>query len=92
MLHEQLQAVAETGVTEEELALAKQYLLGLHRLGLQHLSGLAKRCALDELYGLGFDAWTQYEQRIQGVTLPMVQEAAKQYLRLSHRAEVIIAP
>ena len=92
MLKEQLRLVVEMAPSEEELEQAKRYLIGLHRLDLQRLSGWAKRASLDELYGLGHDAWTQYEARINAVTVPMVQEVAQRYLRLSQRAEVIIAP
>ena len=92
VLQEQLRTVVEAGVSEEELEQAKRYLIGIHRLELQHLSGLTKRCALDELYGLGHEAWTRYEQRLHAVTVPMVQEVATRYVKLSQRAEVIVAP
>jgi len=91
-LAEQLQAITERGITEEELELAKRHLIGLHRLGLQSLDGLARRSALDELYGLGYDAWMAYERHISDVTVPIVQEAARHYLQLPNHAEVVIAP
>ena len=90
ILQQQLQAVVERGVTEDELEGAKRHLLGGHRLELQNLSGLARRITLDELYGLGYDHWTRYEQRIRAVTLPMVHEVAKRYLTLSKHAEIIV--
>ena len=92
ILQEQLQQVAEQGVQEEEVEQAKRQLIGIHRLELQHLGGLARRAALDELYGLGYDTWAQYEARINAITTAMLREAATKYLQLSHRAEVVIAP
>ena len=91
-VREQLQIVVDHGVTEDELDQAKRYLIGIHRMNLQQLSGLAQRATLDELYGLGYDAWTRYEPQIQAVTLPMVQDAARRYLTLSERAEVVVGP
>jgi zinc protease len=91
-LLDQLQLVADAGVTEEELAQAKRYLIGEHRLGLQVLSGLARRSALDELFGLGFEAWRDYELRINAVTAQQVNDVARRYLRLTQRAEVIVGP
>ncbi len=91
-LQAQLQQIAEQGVQEEEVEQAKRQLIGIHRLELQHLGGLARRAALDELYGLGYDTWTHYEARINAVTTSMVHEAATKYLQLSHRAEVVITP
>jgi zinc protease len=92
ILQQQLEAVTVSGITEEELNQATQLLIGTHRLEVQHLLGLAKRCALDELYGLGANAWTQYEQHIRTVSVSQVQEVAKRYLRLPQRAEVVVGP
>jgi zinc protease len=92
LLDGELRTVIEQGFTDEEVAQAKQFLIGAHRLSVQHVAGLAKRVALDELYGMGHDAWTQYEARITGVTVPMVHDAAKRYLTLQQRAQVVISP
>lgn len=92
MMEEQLRAIAQTPTSEEELDQARRYLIGAHRLSLQAVTGLARRAALDELYGLGYDAWTSYEERINAVTVGRVQEAAQRYLQLPHRAEVVVGP
>ena len=91
-IKEQLTLVVEKGVTDEELAQAKQYLIGSYRMELQQLAGLAKRSALDELYGLGYAAWQDYEARIQAVSRSAVQEAASRYITLSKDAEVVVGP
>jgi zinc protease len=91
-LEEQLAEIVAKPPTLEELDQAKRYLIGSHRLSLQQVTGLAKRCALDELYGVGYDAWTSYEARINAVTIEMVQQAAQRYLQLPHRAEVVVGP
>jgi len=92
VMDDQLRLAIERGFGEDEVEQAKRYLIGLHRLDLQHLAGLAKRSVLDELYGLGFDAWTTYETKITSVTVPMVYEAAKHYLTPRQRAQVVISP
>ncbi len=92
VLDEQLQLVLAEGFTEEEVDQARRYLIGLHRLELQHLAGLAKRSAIDELYGVGFDAWMRYEDRINAVTASTVDDAAKRYLTMQQRARVVISP
>jgi zinc protease len=88
----QLQALIDTGVTADEVEQAKRYLIGAHRMDLQQLAGVARQCALDELYGLGYEAWRSYEPRLNAITPQMVQEAAKRYLTLSQRAEVVVGP
>jgi len=92
VLEEQLALAVDKGFTAEEIFQAQRYLVGLHRLDIQHLVGLAKRSAVDELYGLGYDAWRTYEQKIDAVTAPMVHAAAARYLTLPRRAQVVISP
>ncbi len=92
LLEQQLGQVIEEGVTEEEVEQAKRYLIGISRVETQHLTGLARRIALDELYGLSFDAWRREESRINAVTAPMVHEAARRYLTMGERAQVVIVP
>jgi len=91
-VEEQLQLAIAKGFTEEEVNQAKRMLIGSHRLELQHLVGLAKRSAIDELYGVGFDAWTHYEAQINAVTVSMVHEAARKHLTMQRRAQIIIGP
>lgn len=91
MLDDQLGRVTATGFADDEVEDAKRYLIGLHRMDLQHLVGLARRSALDELNGLGFEAWTSYEDTINAITPSMVNEAAKRYLT-QQRVQVVISP
>jgi zinc protease len=92
VLDEQLRLAAEKGFTDDEVAQAKRYLIGHHRLDLQHLTGLAKQSVLDELYGLGYDSWSTYEARINAITVAQVNDAARKYLTLDRRAQVVISP
>jgi zinc protease len=92
VLEEQMALVVDQGFTPEEVDQAKNYLIGNHRLEIQHLVGLAKRVALDDLYGVGFDSWRQYEQRIQAIDVQAVNAAAKKYLTLPTRSEVVVSP
>lgn len=92
LLEDQLQRTVDQGFTEEEVEQAKRYLIGAHRMDVQHLVGLAKQSAIDELYGLGYDAWAAYEQKIQAVTVAMVDAAARRYVTLQQRAQIVISP
>lgn len=92
VIDEQLARLIEHGVTEEEVEQATRYLIGLHRMDLQQVVGLARRSVLDELYGVGFDRWKTYEQTLRAVTPSMVHEAAKRYLSVRQRAEIVVSP
>ena len=92
VLEEQLTRSATEPFSDEEVEQAKRYLIGLHRMELQHIVGLAKRAALDELGRVGYDAWTRYEAKINAVTPAMVHEVAARYLTVTRRAQVIVGP
>ena len=92
LIDEQLQLAVQKGFAAKEVDEAKRYLIGLHRMDLQHLSGLAKRSVLDELYGVGYDNWTSYEAKVNAVTVPMVNEAAQRYLTMKDRAQIVVSP
>jgi zinc protease len=92
LLETELAKAANEGFSPEEVEQAKRYLIGQHRLDIQDLDGLARRAAIDELYGLGFDAWMSYEARIGAVTGSAVHDAARRYLTMQRRAQVIIGP
>ncbi len=92
LLESSLNDAVATGFTAEEVEQAKRHLIGEHRLDIQRLVGLVRRSAVDELFGLGFEAWRQYEDRINAVTVDAVHNAAKHYLRLDQRAQVTVGP
>ena len=60
-------------------------------MDLQHLEGLTKRAVLDELYGVGFDSWKDYESRINAITAPQVSEVGRRYLTMQNRARVTVS-
>lgn len=68
------------GVSKKELALAKASLVGRHRISLQSKGTLAYRMALDELYGLGYNNYLEYEKDIRSVTRDDIESAAKKYM------------
>ncbi len=91
MAHE-ITKIREKGITEEELAEAKSHLRGKITLRLEESTERAV------WYARGFlfypDPWTpeQYLQRIEGVTVPMVNAAAQKILRPRHMAVACIGP
>ena len=77
-------------VTDEELADAKAYLIGSFPLRLDTTAKLAEVLSLVEFYGLGLDYFTQYPRWIERVTKEDVLRVAKQYLRPSNYALVVV--
>ena len=69
-------------VSDEELKVAKQGLIGQNMISLQGNSSLAFRASLDELYGLGFDNSTQYGQKKKRITAREIKQVANKYFNL----------
>jgi zinc protease len=88
----ELKKVKEEGLTEEEVARAKKYLIGNFEIGLQTNAAQANQMSLDELYGLGFDHDQRYPREIEKVTKQDVDRVAKRYLHLEAYTLALIRP
>ena len=88
----ELRKIREEGLTEEEVARGKRYLVGNFEIGLQTNGAMANQMSLDELYGLGFDQYQKYPEEIQKVSREDVHRVAKKYFNLEAYAIAIIRP
>ena len=82
----------QDGLTDEELRRAKAKVIGQKKIGRQDLGGLAIATGLDELYGLGFAASEEEDEKIDAVTPREVQQAAQKYLRPGHCVMAVAHP
>ena len=71
-VRDELAKVLQDGVTADELARAKSYLVGSHQIAMQRRSAIANAIAYHEAYGLGWTSWAGYDDAIRGVTLAEV--------------------
>ena len=76
----ELARVTAEGVTADELARAKSYLVGSHQIAMQRRSAIANAIAYHEAYGLGWTSWSGYDDAIRSITLAEVAAAARTYL------------
>lgn len=91
-LLDEIRALAADGLTPEELTRSKAKLLGQEALRKQSNDALAYSCALDELYGLGFDESTHLRERIEAVTLEDVRDLAKTLFGEAPRVLAVVRP
>jgi zinc protease len=75
----EIHKLAEHGLMPEELARAKEKLLGQQDIRNQSNEAFSFACALDELYGLGFAHYRGNRAEIEGVTLADVARVARHY-------------
>lgn len=88
----ELEAIREKKVGAEELARAKQYVVGTYDLGLQRNGAIASTYVFNELYGLKLDEIAKYPQHIMDVTTEDVQRVAKKYIQPNAYTMAVIKP
>lgn len=91
-IRDQLKQLLDKGVTDEELERAKSYIVGSFEIGLQKNSTQAAKILFDELYGLGWEEYRQYPQKIMAVTKQDVLNVARKYIDLDAYTLAIVKP
>jgi zinc protease len=80
-LLDEIRKLASDGLTNEELARAKKKLVGQQQIQNQSNDAFGYQCALDELYGLGFEYYKSLEPEVNAVTLEEIKRVAAKYFR-----------
>src|SRR5437899_7833881 len=80
-LLDEIHNLANDGLTPEELQRAKKKLIGQQEIANQSNDAFGYHCALDELYGLGFDYYKRLEHDVNAVTLDDIKKVAAKYFR-----------
>jgi zinc protease len=80
-LLDEIHKLAKDGLTNEELARAKKKLIGQQEIANQSNEAFGYQCALEELYGLGFDYYKRLEHDVDAVTLDDIKRVAAKYFR-----------
>ncbi len=91
-LFAQLDQIRTDGLSPEELASAKKYLIGNLRIDLQTNGSRAMQMALDELYGLGYDHTPKFIDDIRKVTLVDIKKAAQKIITPGKYVLVTVGP
>jgi zinc protease len=91
-LHDEIVRLAADGLTDAELARAKAKLIGAQDIRNQSNDAFAFSCALDELYGLGFDHYAKWRSEIERITAAHISRAARQYFADQPGLTVIVSP
>ena len=89
-IDDEVRRMARDGLTAEELASSKQYLIGSMPRMLETNAGIASFLLLCEQFGLGMDHDTKLPALLGGVTLDEVNDVARRFL-VPERAIVTIA-
>jgi zinc protease len=91
-LLDEINKLADEGLTSEELARAKKKLIGQQQIANQSNDSFGYMAALDELYGLGFDHYRTLERDVEAVTIEDVKRAAAKYFQKRPYVLAIVRP
>jgi zinc protease len=91
-LLDEIDNLAKNGLTEEELARAKQKAIGQQDIRNQSEDALAYSCALDEMYGIGYNYYLTERAGLEAVTLDHARAACQKYFADKPRIIAIVTP
>lgn len=91
-LFEEIKRIKTDLVSGEELKMAQNNLIGSKAIDLQTNSSYSFESALDELYGLGYDNLTKYEERINQIGPEEIRNVANKYLNTDTCNIVVVSP
>jgi zinc protease len=91
-LLDEIHKLANEGLTPEELARAKKKLIGQQEIANQSNDTFGFHCALDELYGLGFDYYKRLQHDVNAITLDDIKRVAAKYFRDQPYVLVTVRP
>jgi zinc protease len=88
----ELEKLKASPVGAEELARAREHLIGVHEVGLQRNGARAATISLDACYGLPADGYLRYADEISAVTPEHVLEVARKVIDFGRCALVVVGP
>jgi zinc protease len=91
-LLDEIGQLAKNGLTNAELARAKEKAIGQQDIRNQNQEALAYSCALDELYGVGYDYFKTERAQLESVTLDQAKQVCQKYFLDKPRIIAIVAP
>ncbi|MHA3773830.1 M16 family metallopeptidase [Verrucomicrobiota bacterium sgz303538] len=91
-LLDEIKQLAENGLSAEELARAKEKLIGQQEIRNQSNDAFAFTAALDELYGLGANHYRELRAEIEAVTQEEVKRVANQYFLRQAPVIAVVRP
>lgn len=92
ILRQEIQNLQSELVSDAELKNTKMYLKGVFRSGLETNSALSFVSGLDELYGLGYRHYRDYEAAIDRVSAQDIRQLAQRYCDLNKVTVVTTQP
>jgi zinc protease len=91
-LTKEIGRIRQAGLSAEELVRAKAKLISEKKISMQSNAALATEIALDELYGLGYKFFLDFEKRYSAVTAEDIQRAARKHFNDAAAIAIVRPP
>lgn len=92
LVKKEIESAQSTLVSDKELNDIKTYLKGTFQAEQETNVSLSYIVGLDELYGLGFERYRHYDEKINAVTKEDIRRVAQKYLDLNKAVVVVTRP
>lgn len=89
-IFKELDLLAKNGANKAEIIKSKNYLKAIHKMGRETNASFIYSVVMDELYGLGYDSYKNFDKDIDSVTIEDIKRTAKRFLTLNRCAVVIL--
>ena len=89
-IFKELDLLVKNSVKKEDMEKSKNYLKAMRKVSMQTNSSFIFSVAMDELYGLGYDDYKNFDKNIDSVTAEDVNRAAKRILTLDKCAVLVL--
>ncbi len=91
-LQREIDRVIESGIPEEEWNKARTFYSGNFEIEQQRLAAQAMGMNLDELYGLGFAEYYEFESHLKKVTAADLKRVAQKYFKGAPLVTAVVGP
>jgi zinc protease len=92
LMSNEIRRVTVDGLRDEEFNRGREQILAGYEMGLQNNADLAQSCALNELYGLGWQYTFDLPKRVNALTRDQVRDAAASILDPARQVVSILMP
>ncbi|MFH1853767.1 MAG: pitrilysin family protein [Candidatus Omnitrophota bacterium] len=86
----EIEGFIKTGISRKDLEKSKNYLKAMRQIEMQTNHSFVFNASMDELYGLGYNNYKDYNKNIDSVTAEDVGLAAKQLFTLDRCAVIVM--
>jgi len=90
LMFKELALVIKNGASEEEIEKSKNYLKAMRKIGMQTNSNFILTISMDELYGMGYNNYKEFDRLIDSVTKDDLKRAAEKFLTPDKCAVLIL--